>query len=57
MASLSAMTDSLADAEKNRKPKLTKQETLNHLCFLEDQRTTLMIEAMETGATDDIKNS
>ena len=57
MASLSAMTDCLADQEKTRKPKLNQSDTINYLCYLEEERTRQMLEAMETGATDDIKNS
>ena len=57
MASLSVMTDSLADPEKTRKPTMTKVETIAHLCFLEDERTRLLIEAIETKSTDEVKNS
>ena len=51
------MTDSLADSEKVRKPTMTKVETIKHLCFLEEERTRLCIEAIETKATDEIKFS
>lgn len=39
MASLSAMINSLDAQEKTKKPKLTRTQTIQHLCFMNDQRT------------------
>ena len=39
MASLSAMTDCLADHEKNRQPKFSESDTIKYLCFLEEEGT------------------
>jgi len=51
------MTDSMADQEKLRKPKMTRQECIDHLCFLNEQRTNLLMESIENGRIDEIKNS
>ena len=51
------MTNSLAEAEKNSKPTISQVDTIKYLCFMEDESVRLMMEAMETGATDEIKNS
>lgn len=52
MASLSAMNDCLADSEKGRKPDINQADTIKYLCFMEDERVRLMMEAMENGSTD-----
>ena len=57
MQSLSAMTDSLEDFEKTRKPKLTRAETIEYMCFLNDERTKLLCESIESGSTDKVRKS
>ena len=55
MASLSALTNFLNDNEKQKKPKLTKIETIQQLCFMSDERTRLTLEAIKTGSAKSIK--
>ena len=57
METLSAMTGSLADQEKNKKPKLSRSETLENLKFLNSERTLLLMDSLETGQAENIKNS
>ena len=57
METLSAMTDSLADQEKHKKPKLSRSETLENLKFLNSERTQLLMDSLESGQAENIKNS
>ena len=57
MESLSAMTDSLDEHEKRRKPEISKKDCIEHLCSLNSYRTDLLIEALSSGTIDSIKQS
>ena len=37
------------------KPDLTKTETIEHLMFISDQRTQILIEAIQTGSAKSIR--
>ena len=55
VASLSALTNFIDDSEKTKKPKLTKIETIQQLCFMADERTRLTIEVIESGSGKSVK--
>ena len=57
METLSGMTDSLSNQEKSKKPKFSRHETLEHLCYLNSERTKLLMESLASGQTENIKNS
>lgn len=57
MASLNAMSACLAVSEQKRKPALTLADTINHLCFLNGERTDLIIESIKDKTIEEIKNS
>ena len=53
----SALNDFLNDNEKRKKPALSRQESLALSLEMQAERTRILLDAIETGRTDDIKKS
>ena len=55
IASLSAIVNTIDEHEKTRKPKITRTECIQYLCFLADERTRILKDNIATGAAKKIK--